>query len=216
MQLIFKALQDAKLYVNEKKTKLFQTEINFLGHKIFTRGVEADKKKLDVILNWPQPKSATEVQTFIGLVRYISASLPKLSDHTGKFADLITKDSDKCFPPWSEDHQLAFEAIKALVVSRECLTIINLKLMPDYKIFVTMDASNKGSGAVLSFGKTWESACPVAFESRMFKCAQLHYLVHEKEMLAIIRALDKWCADLLGVPFLVYTDHKTLENFDVQ
>ena len=35
-------------------------------------------------------------------------------------------------------------------------------------------------------------------------------------MLAIIRALDKWCVDLLGVPFLVYTDHKTLENLDIQ
>ena len=120
--LIFKALWDAKLYVNKKKTKLFQTEINFLGHKISTWGVEADEKKVDVILNWPQPKSATEVQAFIGLVRYISVFPPKLSDHTSRFADLITKDSDKCFPPWSEDHQLAFEAIKPLVISRECVT----------------------------------------------------------------------------------------------
>jgi hypothetical protein len=210
--LVFKALQDAKLYVNEKKTKLFQTEINFLGHKISTQGVEADEKKVNVILNWPQPKSATKVWAFIGLVRYISVFLPKLSDHTGKFADFITKDSDKCFLPWSEDHQLAFEAIKVLVISRECLTTINLKLMPDYKIFVTTDASDKGSGAVLSFGKTWKSARPITFESKTFKGAQLHYPVHEKEMLAIIRALDKWHMYFLGVPFRVYTDHKTLEN----
>jgi hypothetical protein len=142
------------LYVNKKKTKLFQTEINFLGCKISSQGVEADKRKINVILNWPQPKSATEVQAFIGLVRYISVFLPKLSDHMSKFADLITKDSDKSFPPWSEDHQLAFKSIKALVDSRECLTTINLQLMPDYKIFVTMDTSDKGSGAVLSFGKT--------------------------------------------------------------
>jgi RNase H-like domain found in reverse transcriptase len=133
-----------------------------------------------------------------------------------KFADLITKDSDKCSPPWSENHQLAFEAIKALVVSRECLMTIDLKLMPDYKIFVTMDASDKGSRAVLSFGKTWESAGPIALESRTFKGAQLHYPIHGKEMLAIIRALDKWHVDLLGVSFLIYTDHKTLEIFDNQ
>lgn len=50
----------------------------------------------------------------------------------------------------------------------------------------------------------------------MFKGAQLNYLVHEKEMLAIIRALMKWRVDLLGIPFLVYTDHKTLENFHIQ
>ena len=49
-----------------------------------------------------------------------------------------------------------------------------------------------------------------------FKGTQLNYLVHEKKMLAIIRALMKWRVDLLGIPFLVYTDHKTLENFHIQ
>jgi hypothetical protein len=49
-----------------------------------------------------------------------------------------------------------------------------------------------------------------------FKGAELHYPVHEKEMLAIIRALRKWHVNLIGSPFLIYTDHKTLENFDTQ
>jgi hypothetical protein len=49
-----------------------------------------------------------------------------------------------------------------------------------------------------------------------FKGAELNYPVHEKEMLAIIRALDKWRSDLIGIPVLIYTDHKTLENFDTQ
>jgi RNase H-like domain found in reverse transcriptase len=38
----------------------------------------------------------------------------------------------------------------------------------------------------------------------------------KKELLAIIRALRKWCTDLLGTHFYVYTDHRTLENFDTQ
>ena len=69
---VFNALHVAKLYVNEKKTKLFQTEVNFLGHKISARGIEADNRKVESILNWPQPKTATQVRAFIGLVRYIS------------------------------------------------------------------------------------------------------------------------------------------------
>ena len=40
--------------------------------------------------------------------------------------------------------------------------------------------------------------------------------MHEKELLAIIRTLTKWRVDLLGSPITIYTDHKTLENFDVQ
>jgi len=48
------------------------------------------------------------------------------------------------------------------------------------------------------------------------KSAQLNYPVHEKELLAIIRALQKWQSELLGAPVLIYTDHRTLENFDHQ
>ena len=84
------------------------------------------------------------------------------------------------------------------------------------KIFVTTDASERATGAVLSFGKTWESARPVAFESMTLKGAELNYPVHEKELLAILRALRKWKVDLMGSEFLVYTDHKTLLNFNTQ
>jgi hypothetical protein len=48
------------------------------------------------------------------------------------------------------------------------------------------------------------------------KDAQKNYPVHEKEMLAIVQALKKWWSDLLGSQFIVYTDHRTLENFETQ
>src|SRR6266567_1305162 len=101
--------------------------------------------------------------------------------HTGALADLITKDADRKFPKWTKMHQHTFDGIKKLVVSHDCLTTIDLSLMPEYKIYVTTDASDLGSGAVLSFGKTWETVQPVTFESMMFKGAQLNYPVHEKE-----------------------------------
>jgi hypothetical protein len=88
--------------------------------------------------------------------------------------------------------------------------------MGDNRIFVTCDASDWRTGAVLSYGLTWESARPVAFDSMALKEAQLNYPVHEKELLAIIHALQKWRADLLGAPITIYTDHRTLENFDHQ
>jgi hypothetical protein len=56
----------------------------------------------------------------------------------------------------------------------------------------------------------------VAFDSSPLRDAQLNYPTHEKELLAILRALRKWKSDLLGSPFLVYTDHKTLLNFHTQ
>ena len=46
--------------------------------------------------------------------------------------------------------------------------------------------------------------------------AECNYPVHEKEPLAIIRALKKWRSDLLGSHIYIYTDHRTLQNFDTQ
>ncbi|KAJ2936688.1 hypothetical protein H1R20_g395, partial [Candolleomyces eurysporus] len=103
-----------------------------------------------------------------------------------------------------------------LVISPECLTVIDHANPRDNKIFVTTDASDYRIGAVLSYGPSWETARPVAFDSVPLWGAELNYPVHEKELLAIVTALKKWRADLLGTEFFIYTDHRTLENFHRQ
>ena len=216
VETIMAALAEAKLYVNRKKTKLFCTEIKFLGHRISRAGIEADNDKVDKILKWPQPSSSTDVRRFLGVVRYLSAFLPKLAMQATVLNKLTTKECDKHFPQWTEEHQLAFDNIKHIVVSRECLTVIDHNALDTNKIFVTTDASDTTTGAVLSFGPSWETARPVAFESTAMKGGELNYPTHEKELLAIIRACQKWRTDLIACPFFVYTDHKTLLNFDSQ
>jgi len=88
--------------------------------------------------------------------------------------------------------------------------------MDGRRIFVTCDASERRTGACLSFGETWETARPVAWDSAQLSQAEKNYPTHEKEMLAIVRALKKFRADLLGTSFTVYTDHRTLECFQGQ
>jgi hypothetical protein len=216
VRTILQALQDAGLYINKKKTHLFCYEVNFLGHVISQDGIEADPSKVDKILNWPVPKNTKDIQQFLGLVRYLNAFLPRLAFQSSILSKLTTKECEKKFPPWSDEFQSAFEKIKNIVVSRECLTVIDHEKLDSNKVFLTTDASDLCTGAVLSFGPSWETARPVAFDSSSLKDAELNYPVHEKELLAIIRAIKKWKCDLLGIPFFVYTDHKTLLNFNTQ
>ena len=216
VRTIMEALRLAKLYVNKKKTNLFCSEIKFLGHKISQKGIEADGSKVDKILDWPVPKNTNEVRAFLGLVRYLNAFLPRLAVQSNILSRLTTKECDKQFPEWTEQFHNAFLRIKEIVVSRECLTVIDHKKLDVNKIFLTTDASDRATGAVLSFGPTWETARPVAFDSKGLKDAELNYPTHEKELLAILRGIRKWKVDLLGSPFLVYTDHKTLLNFHTQ
>jgi hypothetical protein len=173
------------LYCNEKKTKLFQLSIKFLGHKISAKGIEADDSKIERILNWPTPKSSTNVRAFLGVVRYISQFLPNLAAHTEILHHLTTKAADKCFPGWGPEHEAAFQGIKEIVVSHDCLTTINHQDMGDNKIFVTADASDRHSSAVLSYGPTWETARPVAFDSMTFKVQNLITLCMRRNSLQL-------------------------------
>ena len=46
-----------------------------------------------------------------------------------------------------------------------------------------------------------------------FTSAQSHYPTHEQELLAIVHVLSHWHHELLGVPFIICSDHRTLEHF---
>ena len=213
---ILDMLRDANLYCSLKKLTLFTTDFTFLGHRISQCGIEADPTKVDCITKWPVPISAKEVCLFLGLIRYISNFLSNLVEHTIVLNPLTRKECNSSFPTWTGEHQYAFNSIKKLVLSSECLMTIDHKNPGKNKIFVTCNASKRRMGSVLSFGTCWETAQPIAFESWALRGPELNYPVHEQEMLSIVRALQKWKTNLIGSHFIIYTDHETLQSFDVQ
>jgi hypothetical protein len=104
---ILEALQTAHLYCSLKKSNLFATEMDFLGHHISEQGIEVDSSKVDQILNWPAPSSAKHVRQFLGLVHYIASFLPMLAEHTSVLTPLMKKECNARFPKWGPQHQHA-------------------------------------------------------------------------------------------------------------
>jgi len=56
---------------------------------------------------------------------------------------------------------------------------------------------------------------PIAYYSKSLSAVERNYEIHDKEMLAIIRALEDWRHFLEGArhKFEIWTDHKNLEYF---
>ena len=56
---------------------------------------------------------------------------------------------------------------------------------------------------------------PVAFLSKSLNEVERNYDIHDKEMLAIIRALEEWRHYLEGTKhmFEIWTDHQNLQYF---
>jgi len=113
------------------------------------------------------------------------------------------------------NHQHAFEAIKVIIVSRECLTVIDHRNMGENKVFVMCDVSD-----------WWMGATPVLQSNvgnSSTSCLWLYSTESHGELPCAWERIvgdntgtQKWCSDLLGIPIHVYTDHRTLEKFDTQ
>ena len=72
------------------------------------------------------------------------------------------------------------------------------------------DASDVGVGATLSQTDAERVVRLVACRSRKLSKAQKNYPVHEKEMLALIDALEDWRHYLLGSEIHIFTDNLAL------
>ena len=71
------------------------------------------------------------------------------------------------------------------------------------------DASKFSVGAVLG-QKTGKTSHAIHYLSRTLNDAQRNYTTTEKELLAIVFALEKFRFYLLGTKVIIYSDHVTL------
>jgi transposase InsO family protein len=83
---------------------------------------------------------------------------------------------------------------------------------PDFQrpFILRTDASATGIGAVL-FQKEGGLDCPIEFASRKLSSAERNYSTIERELLAIVWAVQRWRSYLFGKRFTLFTDHAPLQ-----
>ncbi|CAN6695200.1 unnamed protein product [Malus baccata var. baccata] len=107
---------------------------------------------------------------------------------------------------FDEECESAFKQLK------EKLTSTPIIVPPDWSLpFELMcDASDYALGAVLGQRKDKQPHV-IYYASRTLNDAQLNYSTMEKELLAVVFALDKFRSYLIGTKVIVYTDHAALK-----
>ena len=86
---------------------------------------------------------------------------------------------------------------------------------PDKLLRIESDASDFAWGAILSQLEKDGKWHPVAYISKTLSDAERNYDVHNKELKAIIGALETWRHYLEGAkyPIEIWTNHQNLEYF---
>ncbi|KAM1000289.1 hypothetical protein ACFX2A_007053 [Malus domestica] len=174
-----------------------------LGHIISEHGIEVDKSKVNLVRHLPSPTSVREVRSFLGHAGFYRRFIKDFSKLAQPLCRLLQKDAPFDFNKACEE---AFNHIKTLLTSAPII------IPPDWTIpFELMcDASDYAIGAILGQRKN-KLPHVIYYASRTLNNAQLNYSTTEKELLAVVFALDKFRSYLIGTKVIVFTDHAALK-----
>ncbi|CAN6554943.1 unnamed protein product [Malus baccata var. baccata] len=203
LTLILKRCVETNLVLNWEKCHFMVKQGIVLGHIVSERGIEVDKSKIDLVRHLPSPTSVREVRSFLGHAGFYRRFIKDFSKISTPLCRLLQKDMTFDF---NEECEKAFKCLK------EMLTSAPIIRPPDWSIpFELMcDASDYALVAVLGQRKDKQPHV-IYYASRTLNDAQLNYSTTEKELLAVVFALDKFRSYLLGTKVIIYTDHAALK-----
>ena len=86
--------------------------VSFLGHVISTQGVLVDPQKVATVENWEQPKTVTEVRSFLGFAGYYRRFVKSFPTIALPLMKLARKEVSFV---WSEECEQSFQRFKYLL-----------------------------------------------------------------------------------------------------
>ena len=206
---VLQRLKEHGLQANLKKCEFGVTKTKYLGFIVSTEGIEVDPDKIAVVCNWQSPTSVKGVQSFLGFANFYRRFIKNYSRIAKSLNSLVKKGLKF---QWNSQAEKSFQKIKECLVSAPILRYYD----PLKKTRLETDSSDGVVAAVFTQQdpdtRLWH---PVAYFSKTMAAAECNYAIHDKEMLAIIRALQEWRPELEGLQtmFEVLTDHRALEYF---
>lgn len=193
---VFSVLEAHSLVVNPKKCMMGESQVDYLGHIMSNGGVQMDPSKVSAVLKWPTPTSLKGLHGFMGLTGYYCRFIRNYGKIAAPLTALLKKEGNSKWS-WLEDSDAAFRDLKV------ALTLAPVLRMPDFSLpfDIECDALGRGLGVVLMQHKQ-----PVAYFSKGLSGRLLSKSAYEKELMALVLAMQHWRAYLLGRQFTVRTD----------
>ncbi|KIM51526.1 hypothetical protein SCLCIDRAFT_33384 [Scleroderma citrinum Foug A] len=182
---VLRWLCDNDLFVKPEKCRFRVTEVDFLGMIVSRNGIKMDPEKVNAILKWPEPTNVKQVRAFLGLGNFYRRFIKDYAIISRPMVDLTCKDVLFKYP--DQDREFCLET----------------------------NASEFAVGGVISVKCDDGEFRPVAYMSHSMTPPKRNYPIHDKEMLAIIKATEAWRHYLEATPyaFEIHTDHNNLLYF---
>ncbi len=203
---VLKVLRKHKLFLKAEKCEFEVLETEYLGVIMSEGGIHMNPIKVKGITEWPMLTKKKELQSFLGFTNFCCHFIKNYSKIVKPMTQLMGNEPWK----WGAKQQEAFEQLEKQLAEDVVLAVPTGK----GKFCVEADSSEGAISAILSqeLDGKWK---PVSFLSKVLSIMECNYKIYNKELLAIMLALDKWRHYLMGTfqDFEIWTDHQNLQYF---
>lgn len=203
LKKVLNRCEEKNLILNWEKCHFMVSKGIVLGHIVSSQGIEVDKAKIELIANLPTPKTLKDIRSFLGHAGFYRRFIKDFNAISRPICNLLSKDNSF---EWTKACQEAFSKLKGMLTSAPIMQPPNWSLPFE----IMCDASDYAIGAVLGQRKD-KKPCVIYYASRTLNSAQMNYSTTEKELLAIVFALDKFRSYLIGSKIVIFTDHAALK-----
>ena len=207
LETVLSRLENEKLYVSPKKCQFMQHETEFLGMLVGRDGIRVNPDKLQVVRDWPRPRSLTELRSFMGLLQFFRRFIRRFSHIAAPMTNLTKKGIG--ISRWDEECDCAFQKLK------EAITTAPVLVSPDWQkpFRCHVDASQRAVGGTLAQLDDKGVDRVVAYYSRKLSSAEQDYTANERELLGLVYCLKRFRCYLECASFDVFTDNQVLKHF---
>ncbi|XP_062118095.1 uncharacterized mitochondrial protein AtMg00860-like [Humulus lupulus] len=195
LRLALNRLHEHQLYCKFSMFEFWLEQMTFLGHIVSKNGIEVDPAMIEAIRDWPQPKNASEVRSFLGLEGYYRKFFKGFSKIVTPLTNLTHKHQKFT---WNEKCEESFQTMKDKLISAPILCVPS----KEGKFVVYCDASKKGLGFVLM-----QNGKVVAYASRQLKDYERRYPTNDLELVAVVFAIKIWRHHVYGEKCEKFIDH---------
>ena len=133
---------DVGMKFNPDKCAFKRDSISFYVVTLSAEGVKPDPRKIDAIKNLPDPRTEALLQSFLGIVNYVSRFSPNIAKMTYNLRVLLKKNTEFL---WHPKHSEDFKHIVQELCSPKLLKYYDCTM----KLYLEVDASQKANGMAL-------------------------------------------------------------------
>lgn len=192
-------LKSYNFQLNFRKCLFLKITIEYLGYTISPSGITISERHTDAVRNFPVPINIQQTQRFIGLANYFRKFINNYALKAKPLHNLLKKSVSFEF---DETCLRAFNTLKDELVSYPLLQLFD----PHADKELHTDASSLALAAILFQKRESNPWAPIAYYSQATNSAESKYHSFELEMLAVLKAIERFHIYLYGQEFVVVTD----------